>query len=150
MANLQRFYLKKDEHTYWTLPVESNTTAQDVCDSIANKLELKSGSITLLESKFDKNATWGKYVLVLFSFFLPLLPFLPSLFSVHSFPPLLLPNLLNFCRARNCRKWKDSCNSIKVEPKKVFSKICGSKTKNCHKREKEQHTGPCQFTQRSR
>jgi hypothetical protein len=70
MANLQRFYLKKDEHTYWTLPVEGNTTAQDICDAIASKLELKSGSCSLLESKFDKNATWGNslYFLLYLSF----------------------------------------------------------------------------------
>jgi hypothetical protein len=59
MTNLQRFYLKKDEHTYWTLPVDTQTTAQDICDAIANKLELKNGSCSLLESKLDKNATWG-------------------------------------------------------------------------------------------
>ena len=64
MANLQRFYLKKDEHTYWTLPVESSTTAQDVCDSITSKLELKSGSCILLEARSDKKSgTWGNYFL---------------------------------------------------------------------------------------
>lgn len=68
MAGLQKFYLSKDEHTYWTLPIENITTAGDVCDAIASKLELKSGNVTLFESKNIKNEIWGMHLSVLYLF----------------------------------------------------------------------------------
>ena len=58
-VQVQRFYLRNNEHTYWTLPVDSNTTAKYVCDAISSKLELTPGSCTLFETKTDKTTTWG-------------------------------------------------------------------------------------------
>lgn len=69
-SNLQRFFLKKDEHTYWTLPVDGATTAGDVLLQLASKLEIKPSSCLLLEARTEKGVLWGLfyYLYLLFIF----------------------------------------------------------------------------------
>jgi hypothetical protein len=52
MANPQgppiaRFHLESNDRSYWTLPLEPSTTAEQICQLIATKLEIEKDTFLM-------------------------------------------------------------------------------------------------------